>query len=184
LDPTTGAVQTWTLPAPASGVRPTPFALAVTRDGQVWFGNLTGGAIGRLDPETGHVTLYRLAEPQAQVFAMASDGRGRVWFTELNTGRLGSIETAIGRVTEYEVPSQSGQPGGLYGIGVAASGEVWFASLGAHAIVRYTPDTSTFTFFQLPLATSVPYGLAFDAAGDVWFTAGGSSANYVGELRA
>jgi hypothetical protein len=38
------------------------------------------------------------------------------------------------------------------------------------------------TFFQLSLAGSVPFGLTLDPAGRLWFTAGGSSANYVGEM--
>ncbi|GAC1348714.1 MAG: hypothetical protein NVSMB27_17630 [Ktedonobacteraceae bacterium] len=59
---------------------------------QVWFGLLSGGAIGHLDPATGHVALYRLADPQAQVFAMASDANGRFWFTEIVPGKLGMLD--------------------------------------------------------------------------------------------
>src|SRR5713101_1530275 len=103
LDPTIGVLQTWPVPPPAPKIYAFPFSLTVTPDGQVWFGDLTGGAVGHFDPATGRITLYHLADPQAQVFSMASDARGRIWFTEIVPGKLGLIDSATGRVTELLV---------------------------------------------------------------------------------
>jgi virginiamycin B lyase len=183
LDPTTGVIQTWVVPPPAPKLSALPFSLAVTHDGQVWFGDLTGGAVGHLDPATDRVTLYRLADPQAQVFSMASDARGRIWFTEIVPGKLGLIDSATGRVTELLVPAVAGHPAALYGLVVAHDGAVWFVNNGADALVRYSPKDTSYTFFELSLPSSAPFGLTLDSAGRLWFTASGSSANTVGEMH-
>jgi virginiamycin B lyase len=182
LDPASGALQTWPVPAPAAGVESMPYALAITPSGQIWFGMLSGGAVGRLDPETGHVTLLRLADPKALIFAMDSDATGHIWFSELQAGTLGVIDTATNTVRELPVPQLLGDPQGLYGVAVAPSGDVWCASSGANALVRFAPQAGAFTFFQLPVAGSVPYGVTLDAAGKVWFSADAASGNYVGVM--
>ncbi len=182
LDPATGAIQTWAVPAPRDGVKSYPYALALTPDGQVWFGMLTGGAVGRLDPATGKVTFARLADSNAAVFSMASDGAGNLWFTQMQTGKIGRVDTKTGQLSEIDVPRALSNPSTLYAVATAGNGDVWFASAGANALIRYTPQAQTFRFFVLPTPASVPYGLAFDSAGKLWFSADGRPANYVGVL--
>jgi virginiamycin B lyase len=182
LDPASGKLDMWPVPSPASGMTASPYALTVTPSGQVWFGLLGGGAVGHLDPATGKVTLLRLADSHAAVFSMTSDTAGRVWFTELQAGKLGVIDTATGHLQELDVPGVLGSPASLYAVAVAHNGDVWFASSGANAVVRFAPQTGVFTFFQLRVTSSVPYGLALDGAGNVWFTADAQSGNYLGEL--
>jgi len=182
LDPATGALDTWEVPAPAGGVHPTPWALAVTPTGQVWFGLLSGGAVGRLDPASGQVTLLHLADSQAAIFSMAADGYGRVYFTELQAGKLGVIETASGKLRELDVPRVLGDPQSLYAVTAAPNGDAWFDSAGANAIVRFAPQTGAFTFYRLPIPSSVPYGIALDAAGKAWFAADDADGNYIGAV--
>jgi virginiamycin B lyase len=182
LDPVTGAIQMWTVPAPRDGVKSYPFALAITPDGQVWFGMLSGGAVGKLDPASGKVTFARLADDKAAVFSMASDSAGNLWFTEMQAGKLGRVDGKTGQVSEIDVPKALGNPSTLYAVATASNGDVWFASAGANALIRYTPQSQAFRFFVLPTPASVPYGVAFDSAGKLWFSADAQSANYVGVL--
>jgi virginiamycin B lyase len=182
LDPSTGALDTWPVPTPASGASDTPWALAVTPGGQVWFGYLAGGAVGRLDPATGQVRLAHLADPQAVVFSMAAGGNGLVYFTELQAGKLGVIETATGKVRELSVPAVLGDPQSLYAVTADPSGDAWFCSAGANAIVRFAPAAGAFTFYQLTTPASIPYGVARDASGTISFAADAASGNYIGAL--
>jgi virginiamycin B lyase len=182
LDPASGEIQTWTVPAPRDGAKSYPFALAITPDGQVWFGMLSGGAVGRLDPAAGKVTFAQLADDKAAVFSMACDGAGNLWFTEMQTGKLGRIDGKTGQLSEIDVPKTLGNPSTLYAIATASNGDVWFASAGANALIRYAPQSQAFRFFVLPTPASVPYGVAFDSAGKLWFSADGRPANYVGVL--
>jgi streptogramin lyase len=173
LDPRTGTIRVW--PVPSS-----PSSLTVTPNGWVWFG--ADGAIGHLDPASGQIILYDLPNPQAQVFSMAPDTTGRIWFTEVLPGKLGMFDPTTGTLTELPVPALAGGPPALYELVIDPKEDVWFVDVGANTLVRYAPGEHTLTFFQLSLPGSAPFGLTLDPAGKLWFTAGGSPANYVGEM--
>ena len=80
------------------------------------------------------------------------------------------------------LPALAGEPPALYGLVIDHQEQIWFVDVGANMLVRYAPRQQTLTFFQLSLPESAPFGLTLDPAGKLWFTAGGSSANYVGEM--
>jgi virginiamycin B lyase len=182
LDPATGVIRVWPVPSITPGIPPYPSSLTIAPGGQVWFGEMAGGAIGALDPTTGQITLYRLPNPQTEVFSMAIDSAGRLWFTEVLPGKLGMLDTTTGALTELPVPALSGGPPALYALAIDHQGDIWFVDVGANTLVRYVPEKRTMTFFQLSLPSSAPFGLTLDPAGRLWFTAGGSSANYIGEM--
>jgi streptogramin lyase len=173
LDPSTGAIRLWPISL-------SPSTLTVTPTGRVWFG--ADGAIGTLDPLTGQITLYRLPNPQTQVFSMAMAPTGRLWFTEVVPGKLGTFDPTTGTVTELPVPALAGRPPALYELVIDQQEEIWFVDVGATTLVRYAPGQHALTFFRLSLPGSAPFGLTRDLAGTLWFTAGGASANYVGEM--
>jgi virginiamycin B lyase len=187
LDPSTGVIQTWIVPMPSKETPAYPYSIAVSDDGQVWVGLLSGGAVGRLDPSTGKVELHYLANTQSQVFSMAPDRSGNIWFTELQDGNIGQIDMRSGAVKEIAVPQMPGAPqatpSGFYAIRVTPDGDVWLACTSANGFVRYVPTTGKFTYFQLPVENSVPFGLALGDDGRLWFTADKTDDNYVGMLR-
>jgi virginiamycin B lyase len=182
LDPATGAIRIWPVPPPAPGIPSSPYSLTITPGGRVWFGDFAGGAIGTLDPLTSRFTLYDLPNPQVQVFSLATDDAGRVWFTEVLPGKLGMFDPATGILTELPIPALSGAPPALYTLVIDHQGNIWFVDVGANTLVRYAPGKHSLTFFQLSLPGNAPFGLTLDPAGKLWFTAGGSPANYVGEV--
>ena len=182
LDPTTSTVTSYLVPPLAGGAPSYPFSLAITRDGQVWFGSLSGGAVGHVDPATGHVTLYSLPDSQAQIYSMSADASGRLWFTELEQGKLGMVDSHTGKVTEVTVPPVLGAVSGLYGIAATSNGVIWFACASANALVRYVPQSGSFTFFPLAIPHSIPFGLSLDHNDMLWFTADQTPNNYVGGL--
>src|SRR5207248_8606692 len=102
-----------------------PYSLSISGDGGVWFGEISGGAIGRLDPATGAIHLYPLSTPDAQVFSTAADSQGRIWFTELEQGMLGMVDSKTGAVVEKPVPQTLGRAAGLYDVVTDAGGNVW-----------------------------------------------------------
>ena len=86
-------------------------------------------------------------------------------------------------LTELFVPTLSGEsPPALYALVIDHLQQIWFVDVGANMLVRYAPVKRSLTFFQLSLPASAPFGLTLDPAGKLWFTAGGSSANYIGEM--
>jgi virginiamycin B lyase len=182
LDPETGAMRIWPIPSPTAGIPSYPSSLFVTPKGRVWFGDYAGGMIGQLDPETGQITLYDLPDPQIQVFSMAADTAGRIWFTEVLPGKLGMFDPKTDTLTELSVPALSGSPPALYELVIDHQNAIWFVDVGANTLIRYSPGKRMLAFYKLSLPSSAPFGLTLDPAGKLWFTAGGSSANYVGEM--
>lgn len=180
LDPATGTITTWKVPAPRSNTPSYPYSIAVAPSGEVWVGLLTGGALARLNPATGDVKLVLLPDPQAQLFSMAADSTGRIWFSELQSGKIGMVDTRTAAVQEFAVPQTLGDPAGLYALTVTANGDVWVACAAANALIRFTPTSAAFTLYALPIAQSVPFGLAQSSSGTLWFTADAQPANYVG----
>ncbi|HEY7340918.1 MAG TPA: hypothetical protein VH591_08560 [Ktedonobacterales bacterium] len=181
LNPATGAIQSWQVPAPPGAERAYPFSLAITPSG-VWFGYLSGGAVGKLDPTTGKVTLLPLANPQAGIYAMTTDASGRIWFTEMQPAFLGSIDPKTGKVTELPVPHTAGDPSILYSLVTTGDGSVWFASAGANAVVHYQASNDRFTFYQLPASQSIPFGMAMGHDGAIWISGDGGADNYVAQI--
>jgi virginiamycin B lyase len=182
LDPTTGAIRIWLIPSPSSTIPSSPYSFTVTPAGRVWFGEFADGVIGTLDPSTGQVILYDLPDPQAQVFSMATDSAGHLWFTEVLPGKLSMFDPETDTLKELAVPAASGKQPALYELAIDHQGQIWFVDVGAGALVRYMPQQHSLTFFQLSLLSSAPFGLALDPTGNIWFTAGGSPANYIGEM--
>ena len=180
LDPATGQIATYPLPAAAGGAPAYPYALAIMPDGTVWYGDLSGGVVGKLDPATGQVTPYSVGDAKAQVYAMTVGPDGAVWFTELLTDTVGRIDTQTGQVTTLKVPVTLGDPATLYSVATRGHA-LWFTSTGANALVRYIPGSQQFTFYQLAIASSVPFGLALAPDGALWFSADGTP-NYLGRV--
>jgi virginiamycin B lyase len=182
LDPSTGAIRIWPVPSTNPKIPSSPYSLTITPGGQIWFGDFAGGAIGTLDPLTGQITLYDLPNPQTQVFSIANDSAGHIWFTEVLPGKLGMFDPATVTLTELPIPAVWGGPPALYGLVIDHRENIWFVDVGANTLVRYASTNLALTFFQLSLPSSDPSGLTLDSAGNLWFTAGGSSADYVGEM--
>lgn len=191
LIPATGKVDMWDVPRLNiidSVAR--PFSVAVAGDGMVWFGAAErGGTLGRLDPATGSVKLYPLPECSGwaqDVIALAPDPTtGRVWFIDHQYACLGYVETASGRVVEWRIPPAPNGEARVVNALVRdpQTGALWLTSLGANALIRYLPESRTYTYYPLTIPKSIPYGVALDPAGALWFTAdGGASATYVGVL--
>jgi virginiamycin B lyase len=185
LDPTTGKVRLWSLPQ-VDGAQLYPYSMTIDSQGQIWLGMLVGGVIARFDPSTAQFSVSRLADPQAEVPAFAPEQHSQIWFVELQTGKIGKIDVKAQHVTEYQVPSgtqQTDTAPTFSGIAVSAQGEVWIACPNGHTVIRYIPQTNTFTAIKLSISQSQPYHLTFDAHNHVWLTSSGEAASsYIGEI--
>lgn len=77
-----------------------PYTIAAGPDGNLWFTEATGNAIGRITP-TGTVTEFTDGiTAVAKLNGIAAGPDGNMWFTEYEGDRVGVI-TPTGTVTEY-----------------------------------------------------------------------------------
>ena len=146
--------------------------VAVDAAGIVWFTAPLAPAIGRLEPETGAVTLTATAGFPRQI-AIARDGI--VWFTERFTPQaVGRLDPATNVVTEFPVTEV-----GPEGIAASPDGSMWFTQTTAGNIARITND-GVITPTKV-VKGSEPFGITVDADGDPWYTM--MSANKIAEFQ-
>jgi streptogramin lyase len=85
-------------------------------------------------------------------------------------------------VTELNLPEPVGATTGNYALDVAPDGAVWMTSFDANTIIRYAPESATFTFYRLLVPNSVPFGMAVAPDGTIWFTSDGEPNDYIGHV--
>ena len=149
-----------------------PHDVAVDAAGIVWFTAPLDSAIGRLDPQTGAVTLTP-TEGFPRHIAVAADGA--IWFTERFVPQaVGRLDPATNAVTLFPLTGV-----GPEGIAASPDGSVWFTQTTRGNIARITNDGVISE--SKVVKRSEPFGITVDAEGDPWYTM--MSANKIGEFQ-
>ncbi len=116
---------------------PYPESIAVGPDGNLWFDEAKGDAIGRITPTGGISEFSNGLTHNAHVADLASGSDGNVWFTENAANQVGRIAPA-GVVTEFHDGLSAGaQP---FGIAAGPDQNLWVAEPGSGKIARVIPD--------------------------------------------
>lgn len=117
----TGEVTDFLLPT--SGSVPTDIVLGT--DGNMWFPEVSGNAIGRVTP-TGEIKEFHLPEPALYPYRMKASPNGDLWFSYGNVGNSGlgiGRMTTSGDVELFPAPQEIRQIASLAG---ATDSSVWF----------------------------------------------------------
>jgi len=96
--------QEFKLPPPARQ----PFEIVRGPDGNLWFTEQTGAAIGRITP-AGRISEFRTPTRQSAPAGITVGPDGNLWFTEQHGRRIGRI-TPAGLITEFPLPKGAGAP--------------------------------------------------------------------------
>ena len=132
--------------------------------------------IGRIDPSTGAVKLFKVPAPNglaAQAHGMTRDEKGVIWFN-VNNGRggLGRLDPKSERIDVYMPPQGMSPTGGATTVDYDGKGKIWASA--PDGALRFDPETETFTEFKsvtykTPNGTGVTYGAAGDRNGNGWW---------------
>src|SRR5438105_4777991 len=106
-----------------------PMAIALGPDGNMWFTEEAGNAIGRITP-SGTITEFPIPTANSSPRGIAAGPDGNLWFTEFDSGVIGRI-TTTGTITEFPIPNSGANP---WGIAAGPDGRLWFAELGVDKI--------------------------------------------------
>lgn len=148
--------------------------MALDQQGNVWFSDpLTPQrSIGKLDPKTGRVTGYKLADKNdgtVIIRALAADQKGNMWAANQSEGTILKFDTKTEQFQRFPKPS-SMIPGTQQvgeGIAVDSKGNVWATS--RTEAFRLKPETGEYTEFQPVTKGGHPYGITVDAEDNAWF---------------
>ena len=114
-----------------------PESIAVGSDGNLWFNENHGNAIGRITPD-GVITYYTVGlSNAAAVTDLTAGPEGNVWFTEGATDQVGRI-TPQGTITEFYAGLSP--MAGPFGITLGPDQNIWVTERAAGKIARIIPE--------------------------------------------
>jgi virginiamycin B lyase len=166
LNPATGAMQEWQLPAGAL-----PHTVELDPRGNPWYTGNKNGTLGRLDVATGKFTVYKMPDPAAKdPHTLIFNKQGIAFFTLQNSNMVGRLNPDTGEIKLVTSPVPNSKP---YGIKVATDGGIWWACNGAPCLFRMDPDTMALKEFKLPLAGTTVRRLDIAEDGMIWYVNSG-----------
>lgn len=131
---------------------PTSLSIPVaitSADGAVWFTEIMGNKIGRLDPTTNKITEYQVSTSNNGPVGIATGPDGALWFTEIRN-TIGRIDPTTHAITVYPSTNVFGQ---FAGITSGPDGGLWFTVFFGSQIGRIDPTTHDFTGYSPPASS-------------------------------
>jgi virginiamycin B lyase len=142
LEPGTGEMEVFDAPRGRG-----PYGITTTPQGEVYYASLAGSYVGRIDRETGAVTVLEPPTPDQGARRVWSDSRGRIWVSQWNTGQVAVYDPAEDSWREWKLPGAGAR---AYAVYVDEQDLVWLSDFGANAMVSFDPATEEFEVFELP----------------------------------
>jgi virginiamycin B lyase len=162
LDPRTAEFSQYDLPDPESY----PEGLIVDSKGYVFWCEPGGGALGRLDVQTGQIDRFPHGIPEGRAHTPVEDENGDIWFTMIVGNRIGKWDRETEEITVWEIPTPNSFP---YGI-VTRDGRVWFAEFFGGKVGMFDAATEQFTEYPTLAQPSSIRRVGIDSRGTtVWY---------------
>jgi streptogramin lyase len=151
-----------TLAAGGNSPQVVPWGITAGPDGNVWFTESRGNAIGRISP-TGVIRSYPLPTPRSAPRGITLGSDGNLWFAEPGSLHIGRI-SPDGQIKEFPVPAAAPP----CDIARSRDGTVWFTGCSRDVIGRLSSSGEE-RVYTLP-AESELFGIAAGPDGAMWFT--------------
>jgi virginiamycin B lyase len=176
LDPRTGAFKDYVLPDPKAD----PHGLVVDAQGQVFWAEVQGFHLGRLDPKTGEMTRYSMdssGENKGRGHTPIVDSKQNIWYTVIAGDMIGKWDRKTQKTKVWKVPTPGASP---YGIVLDKDENVWVAEFRRCKVAKFDPRTEKFTEYESPSAPCLIRRLTVGPDGFIWY--GVFSGGKIGKL--
>jgi virginiamycin B lyase len=177
FDPATAQFTYYRLP-PSDPVEiglsiPVAYGCDVAPDGKIWFSQLFGRRIGRLDPATGTIQVWK--PPFFGPRRLRAGADGIVWVPGYGSGVLGRFDPVIERWKTFDLPTGVVLPPG-YGVSEEPyalnanrqTGDVWITGSASDTLIRFDPTGERFSAYPVPTRGSFMREILFDPDGNPW----------------
>jgi streptogramin lyase len=148
------------------GPQSQPDGIALGPDGNLWFTESAGHAVGRITPGG---SMKQLPITPASPVGIVSDQQRVVWFVAAS-GSLGWVGAGPATPLPMTVPIPNGANGSPRRIAVGPDGNLWFTLFGTDMIGTYNPADGGFAEYPVPTANAQPDGITAGPDGNLWFT--------------
>ena len=167
IDPSTGSMREYPLPAGAKPHSVTPDAA-----GAMYYLGNRNATIGKLDPETGDIVEYHMPDPGARdPHTGEFDAEGRFWFTLQRSNKVGRLDPATGEIELVDLDRPRSRP---YGIKIDNEGNAWVACNGGPCLYRFEAQTMAATRVDLPNQETHVRRLDIADDGAIWYVNSGA----------
>jgi virginiamycin B lyase len=141
------------------------------RDGVLWF---TGqaGVYGRLDPQTGDMTVYD-APRGAGPYGIATTPGGEVYYASLAGNYVDRINTTTGEATVLEPPTPQQ---GARRVWSDSTRRIWVSEWNARQLAVFDPASEKWREWRLPGPNPQAYAVYVDDHDQVWVSDFGANA--------
>jgi virginiamycin B lyase len=178
LDPKTGKVTEIALPELKKGWPQGSLGLRPDRDGNLWFGMMYQGAIGKLDLASLKVETFSLPpemnKDMAQVNMVRPESAtvdGKVWSQNNGFAALHRLDLKTGAIETIApfADSKVGENHNIYDIIPDTDNNVYFTDFAQQHLGKVDAKTGQTTLFELPTKASAPRRGMMDRQGRIWF---------------
>jgi cysteine-rich repeat protein len=152
---------------------PVAYGCDVAPDQEIWFSQLFGQRIGRLNPATGTITAWKPPFYGPRRLRVGADGV--VWVPGYGSGVLGRFDPAIERWKVYPLPTGIAGPPGYgnseepYALNAnRQTGDVWITGSASDTLIRFDPAGERFSAYPVPTRGSFMREILFDPDGNPW----------------
>jgi len=152
---------------------PVAYGCDVAPDQEIWFSQLFGQRIGRLDPTTGSITAWKPPFYGPRRLRVGADGV--VWVPGYGSGVLGRFDPTIERWKTFALPTGIAGPPGYgnseqpYALNAnRQTGDVWITGSASDTLIRFDSKTESFSAYPVPTRGSFMREILFDPDGNPW----------------
>src|ERR1039457_5387778 len=119
----------------------------IEEGGGLWFPEVFGNRIGRLDLESKSYSEITLPREVSMPVGIAHGPENHFWSPLFRANSLAEIDPVAGTVIEHPLPIDGALPSGVT---ISSDGEVWITEFGANRIARYDRKSKKFQETELP----------------------------------
>ena len=189
LDPRTGAVTEYRVPAARPGNPTGTLAVHLDRDGNPWGGNMFQGAIFKFDRRTEAFEVWTVPDEQEQprgahgtgilqvnhVAPESSHVDGKVWIQNRSIAGVHRLDLATGDIESFEpFLGSTRRSHNLYGISPDSRNNLWFMDFSNEHIGRVDALSGDITLYETPTPGTRPRRGTVDAHDRVWYAGFGA----------
>ena len=155
--------------ARADGVKvPMAYGIDISPvDGSVWYSQLNFSHIGRIDPESLEVTSIKT--PFATPRRLRFDSQGGLWVPSYVEGALYRYDVKANSFRRWQIPIEPEGSATPYAVAIEpGTDHVWLNGTQSDSLIRFVPETESFTVYPMPTLVTYTREIDFDRDGRVW----------------
>jgi streptogramin lyase len=153
LDIATGKIETWQPFKDAPKGQPhNIYDVIPDSRNNVYFTDFRQGQIGRIDAQTGEVSLFQTPTPRSAPRRGNMDAQDRLWFGEYRADRIAMFDTRSNAFKEWKLNTRWSAP---YDVVLDRNENAWTGSMVTDQVTRLDTRSGEMVDYLLPRSTNI-----------------------------